>query len=331
MRGSIDDRRRALRRVRFADLGQHLLGLLPGSPGRGSAGCLRRPRPRFTVSSRIGSPSASLTTRRSPSVPAEHRSSPCLEPGQALVFGADRADHLARHLALRVDAAAVGQLRRSLPGRAVRSSPRSVSVDLVGDVGEAAILRSGLRALRPASRSRIAADLLRRLRRVLHLVGRREDRRRVLGDGELRCRCGRASLPRRPGHRRPSRSAGRSPRTRAAAPCTPCSQKARATTTQEAEEEAGEEQPDPALDQAHRALLVPAAARRWRRRGDDVGADRRSRSALRRSASPGPASAASWRDLLAAELCASRLARIEFSCSSVGDALVDLARRRRRS
>ena len=32
-----------------------------------------------------------------------------LEPGQALVLGADRADHLAGEVALRVDAAAVGE------------------------------------------------------------------------------------------------------------------------------------------------------------------------------------------------------------------------------
>ena len=64
----------------------------------------------FTVSSRIGSPSASLTMRRSPSFAAQDRFLACLEPDQALVFGADRADHLAGHFALRVGAAAVGQL-----------------------------------------------------------------------------------------------------------------------------------------------------------------------------------------------------------------------------
>ena len=43
-------------------------------------------------------------------VAAQHRFLAHLEPGQALVFVADGADHLARHFALRVGAAAVGQL-----------------------------------------------------------------------------------------------------------------------------------------------------------------------------------------------------------------------------
>ena len=41
---------------------------------------------------------------------AEDRFLARLEPGQALVFGADGADHLPGHVALRVGAAAVGQL-----------------------------------------------------------------------------------------------------------------------------------------------------------------------------------------------------------------------------
>ena len=56
-------------------------------------------------------------------VAAQHRFLADLEPGQALVFGADGADHLPRHFALRVGAAAVGQLADPFQVRAVRSAP----------------------------------------------------------------------------------------------------------------------------------------------------------------------------------------------------------------
>ena len=51
-------------------------------------------------------------------------SSPASSPVRPCVFGADRADHLRRHLALRVGAAAVGQSRRSLPAssRSIRAA-----------------------------------------------------------------------------------------------------------------------------------------------------------------------------------------------------------------
>ena len=171
----------------------------PGSPRRSSAGCPRRRSAPLSVSRRIGSPSASVTTRRSPSVAVEDVVLARLEPGQALVVDPDRADHLRGELALRVDAAAVGeladprQLQRCDPlggragrpcGRGRRSrSPRSATLEQLA--------RGRCRAAAPAS-SAVRS-------RVLDLVGRGEDRRRVLGDRELVCRCGRGSLPRSPG------------------------------------------------------------------------------------------------------------------------------------
>ena len=74
--------------------------------------------------------------------------------------------------------------RRCPAARARSILRRGRQVDFLGDVGEAAIRRSALPAPRPCGSSRIGASFVRRLRRVLHLVGGGVDRRRVLGGGE---------------------------------------------------------------------------------------------------------------------------------------------------
>ena len=125
VRGSIDDRRRALRRVRFADLGQHLLGLLLDRRVERQLDVFAVARLRCTVSSRIGSPSASLTIRRSPSVAA---AAPLPRPPRARSGPGFRRRRRRSPAPPSRPAGRCGgcrAARRSRRARAVRSAPRS--------------------------------------------------------------------------------------------------------------------------------------------------------------------------------------------------------------
>ena len=130
-----------------------------------------------------GWPIASRTTRRSPARPRSVRVQRVLEPRQALAFGADDAEHLARERALRIDAP---HHRRALDfgdlQRHHRFGPRgrhrAREVDEAGVLGE---LFQDRRFALPEQRG----ELVGVRERVAHAVGVREDFARRFGDGEV--------------------------------------------------------------------------------------------------------------------------------------------------
>ena len=172
-----------------------------------------------------------------------------LEPGEALVLDPDGADHLAGELALRVDPAAVGE--QADAGQLERLDlGRGVERDLAGDVGEAGVLGDalehallvGVEDLRQLVRGRV---------RVLDLVRRREHGRRILGDGELLAAAveDRSARPRDHDHL-PLLAlclAGE------AAALDPLDPDRADEHEREEDDEPGEQESDPALDQAHGA------------------------------------------------------------------------------
>ena len=121
----------------------------------------------LTVSKRIGSPRASWTTSCSPLAPPSVVVLGLLQPGQALVLGADGADHLRGQLALGIEAAAVGQ-RRDAVDVQLLDPVGLVEADLLGEVGEAGLgvgerlleARGGLPGRIAASRSAVPAGSL---------------------------------------------------------------------------------------------------------------------------------------------------------------------------
>ena len=105
-----------------------------------------------------------------------------LEPGQALVVDPDRADHLARELALRVDPPAVRQQADAGPVE-VADLLRLGEVDLAGDVREArAAIGDRLQDVLLRRAVEDLAELVRGRVGILDLVRGREHGRRVLGD-----------------------------------------------------------------------------------------------------------------------------------------------------
>ena len=178
-----DDRGRALGRVLLADVAEDLLGvgLDAGVDRSWTSSPAAAP---VTTSRSIAWPSASLTIRARRRSPPSTSFSDCSSAGQALVVVADRADHLRGDPALRDRRAGEsGSDRRSRRSRASRRG-RRCEVDLPGEVREAALRVSELEEV-VLGLAEDRGELLRRLRRVLDQVRRREDRRRLLGDGQL--------------------------------------------------------------------------------------------------------------------------------------------------
>src|SRR5436853_232884 len=167
-----------------------------------------------------------------------------LEAGQPLVFGADGADYLARHLALRVGAAAVGQLADPFDVERF-DLRRGAEVGFFRQVGETPFggqrfQHVGLGLIEDRSQAR------RRGRRVFDLVGGGEDRRRVFGGGELVAAAVEEGTA-QPGTGDDFGLLGGRLRgeARARHPLPP---EGPADDEEETEEEAAEEKPDPTLD-----------------------------------------------------------------------------------
>jgi hypothetical protein len=180
--GVDDDRRRPFRRIRFADFLQHFFGFLLDHRFEGQldvfavAGFLHGFQP-DRVAERVLDDLAFTVG------PLENRFLARLEPHQALVFRTDRADHLARHLPLRVGAAAVGKLTDPFQVEGFDLC-RGGEVDFVGDVGETRFCGQRFQHfafLLVEDRGQLG----RCLRRVFQLIGSRVDRRRLFGGGEL--------------------------------------------------------------------------------------------------------------------------------------------------
>ena len=180
-----------------------------------------------------------------------------LDPGQPLAFVADDADHLAGHFALRVGPAAGGQLADPFEAQFF-DLLRGGQVDVLGEVGEARFdgqLFQHLAFFLFQDRR----QQRRRFGRIFHLVGRRVDRRRVFGGGEagavaVEDRAAQAGNVDRLGllvERLRGQLRG----------LHPLQPEGTADDDEEGEQEAGEEQADASLDQAH-----PAAIPGWRRR-----------------------------------------------------------------
>ena len=133
----------------------------------------------------IGSPSASLTSRRSPSAAAQLLVEPVLEPGQAVAVGADVAEQLRGHPVARVVAAVLGDELQ--PGDARASAPRSArrGGDAARQVDEAGVAAGELAQDPVLGLAEHRGELARRVGRVLDQVRGRGDRLRRLGDGEL--------------------------------------------------------------------------------------------------------------------------------------------------
>ena len=205
------------------------------------------------------SPSASRAISRSPSAPVQGLLVRGLEAGQALVLDPDRRRSPAR------PARPAG---RSGGCRGGCRCPAIFSLRTCSAVG-----RSTLRAMysNPESsvgeRSRISSlrhvehlgQLLRGLRRVLDLVGRREDRRRVLGDRQLGAvavedRAARAG----DGHRLGLLALRLGAQLRAAHALKPAS--ARATTTNSASANSANSRPMRRSTRPIRAVGSPSAA-----------------------------------------------------------------------
>ena len=104
-----------------------------------------------------------------------------LEPGQALVLGADGADHLRRQLALRVEALAVGE-RVDPVDLELLDLVGLVEVDLVGEVLEAGVGgRASPRAPEPTTSGRIRASSRAVPTGSVTWYGRRDDGGGLLG------------------------------------------------------------------------------------------------------------------------------------------------------
>ena len=178
----------------------------------------------------------------------QHRFLALLEPVQPFAFGADRADHLPGQLPLRIDAAAVGVLPDS---RQVEPFDPGGGGQ-VDAVGERLVARFGADhaehlALRQAEDRR---QLFRRQRRLRHFRGDGEDRRRVFG-GSQRVAVAVEQVAAQAGQRHRLRlladRLGGEPR-----PLHALQPEGTGRDAEEAEEEAGEEEADPALGRPHR-------------------------------------------------------------------------------
>ena len=218
-----DDRGRALRLVGLADVGEHLLGarLELGVDRQPQVLALLGPAERVAldlVAERVADHLALAVGA------AEQLLVGRLEPGEALVVDPDGADHVERRARppdrpagsrQRGDA---GELRACAPGRRSAGRPCGPGRRTRGPIGE----RAKDLLLGDVEQGRQAAG---GPRRVLDLVGSRDDVRRVLGDGELPA-VAVEDPPRRPGMVTVWvcwlwASAASPP------PCTPCTQAAR--------------------------------------------------------------------------------------------------------
>ncbi len=114
-------------------------------------------------------------------VAAQRRVLGLLQAGQALVLGADGADHLRGQRPLRIEAAAVGQRRDALDVQLL-DAVGLVQADLLGEVGEAGLrVRERLLEVEAGS-GQDRGQPLGRARGVLDLVRRRDHGGGVLGD-----------------------------------------------------------------------------------------------------------------------------------------------------
>ena len=139
---------------------------------------------RWASRSSIVSPSASLTSRRSPSRPRRCVVEAVLEAGEPGAVGADVAEQLRRHPVARVLAAVLRDELEPLDVELLRAQ-RPLGRHAAGEVDEAGVAAHELAQQLVLGPAEDAARAGRRPRRVVDQVRRGRDRLRGLGDRQL--------------------------------------------------------------------------------------------------------------------------------------------------